>query len=122
MKINRYKLRDDITKEYLEDLPYYKKGEAIWIAKDLVGYIPKCIMYKDLEVDVDIGFKEDIHDWNDFDNIIALDDDFGQLYTPFYKEEYFDKGEEITNFHYLEEFVKRYNKYMDSLPFLERVR
>lgn len=66
---------------------------------------------------VDIGFTDDINNWNDCDNVIVLDEDFLQPYTPFYAN--FEN--DITNFPCLEKTVETYNDYMDSLDFLEEV-
>lgn len=116
MKIKRYKLKDGTTKQDLINFGARKGG--IWINKDSILFISKCFSYKGLEFDIDIAFTENLCDWNDFDNILVLDDDFCQPYTPFYGENY---GKDIQGFEYLEAVIERYNNYLDSLPFLEEV-
>jgi len=125
-QIKRYKLKDGITKDDLIKAGC-KEGNAIWIIKE------GCVLYKThyveitsiiegkkykFDYDIDIAFTENFSDWNDFDNIIVLDEDFCQPYTPFYGENF---GKEVTGFICLENLIKEYNRYMDSLPFLEEI-
>lgn len=94
--------------------------------KDAVAYIHKYIKIKlpksTYFFDLDIGFtsKEyiDNENWNDFDNVIILDEEFDQPYTPFYHH----FGEEVDEFPVLENLIEQYNEYMKSLPFLEEAK
>lgn len=137
-KIKRYKLKDGITKEQLlkmgcresDNLSYICKGAVI--GKTHLIKIPFTYEYKDkygnlktikytLDFDVDISFTENLQQWNDFDNIIVLDSDFCQPYHPFYdymSEEM--KANQAPKVLLL--LVAEYNKYMDSLEFLEEVK
>lgn len=128
MKIKRYKLKPNITKEQLEKYEYKDGGS--WIFKGCKHFISKYFHINYLckytenkvrkcsfEFSVDIGFTDDINNWNDYDNIIVLDEDFCQPYTPFYTE--FEN--DVTDFPCLEKTVETYNDYMDSLDFLEEV-
>lgn len=127
MRIKRYKLKDGITKEDLIKAGC-KEGTAIWIIKEgctlykthwvSIPYISRGKKYK-FECSIDIGFTENLENWNDFDNIIVLDEDFLQPYTPFYGNNF---GKNIKNFPCLEATIKEYNCYMDSLSFLEEVK
>lgn len=122
MKIKRYKLKDGVTKEELISLGAKEGGS--WIGKSIKLFIGKFCCFKDkkqrinFEFSIDIGFKDNISDWNDFDNVIILDEDFLQPYTPFYGKNF---GKEVKNFPVLEECIRLYNEYMDSLSFLEEV-
>lgn len=69
------------------------------------------------EFSIDIGFTDDINYWNDYDNVIVLDEDFLQPYIPFYTN--FEN--DITDFPCLEKTIETYNKYMNSLDFLEEI-
>lgn len=66
------------------------------------------------DIEVCIAFPEDISMWDDFDYILVMDDEFGQPYTPFYNVE--EKP-----FTYVLNVVGNYNKFMDTLSFLEKV-
>ena len=76
MKINRYKLKPNITTSDLIALNAREGG--IWINKESKLFLSKCFYYKPYEIEFSIGiaFKDNIHDWNDFDNILVLDEDF----------------------------------------------
>lgn len=128
MKIKRYKLKPNITKEQLEKYGYKDGGS--WVFKGCKHFISKYFhinyLYKyaknktrkcSFNFSVDIGFTDDINNWNDCDNVIVLDEDFLQPYTPFYAN--FEN--DVTNFPCLEKTVETYNDYMDSLDFLEEV-
>lgn len=83
MKIKRYKLKDGVTKEELISLGAKEGGS--WIGKSIKLFIGKFCCFKDkkqrinFEFSIDIGFKDNISDWNDFDNVIILDEDFYNL-------------------------------------------
>lgn len=118
MKINRYKLKSNITNNDLMTLNAREGG--IWINKESKLFLSKCFYYKPYEFEFSIGiaFKDNIHDWNDFDNILVLDEDFGQPYTPFYGDMF---GKDVCNFHTLEFVIEKYNEYMNSLGIFEEI-
>lgn len=128
MKIKRYKLKPNITKEQLEK--YGLKDGGSWVFNGCKHYIHKYFHVKFLcqysekktrkgsfEFDIYIGFNDDISNWNDYDNILIMDEDFCQPYTPFYT----DFENDVTDFPCLEKVIETYNKYMDSLDFLEEI-
>lgn len=119
MKIKRFKLRDGVTKDELRALGF--KPGGIWIKKDAELFLGKCFYYKPthFEYDIDIAFGPNINDWNDFDNVLVLDEDFGQPYTPFYGENY---GKDISNFPSLENVIENYNKFLGGLAIFEEVK
>lgn len=109
LKIKRYKLRypadvSDIPES--EHLSYVHPEAVRGKIKYLVG-----------EIAVTVTFPADLYDWNDFDFVIVLDEDFGQPYTPFY---HYMNGE-INLFPFLEKVIRKYNEFMSSLPFLEEI-
>ena len=115
MKAKSYKLKYTPTEEQLIDA--HAKLGGIWINKESVFCISKFFRLPkyDFEFSIDICFKEDISDWNDFDNVLVLDEDFGQPYIPFYGENY---KKEISSFPCLEYCIEKYNEFMDSFDFL----
>ena len=115
MKIKRYKIKNGTTAEDIKVAGGREGGT--WINKESKFFISKCFEYKPTQFEFSIGiaFKEDLSDWNDFDNVLVLDEDFCQPYTPFYGDNFV---KDITNFPTLENCIEQYNRFMDSLPFL----
>ena len=115
MKAKSYKLKYTPTEGQLIDAR--AKLGGIWINKESVFYISKFFELPeyDFEFSIDICFEGDISDWNDFDNVLVLDEDFGQPYTPFYGKNY---KKEISNHPCLEYCIEKYNEFMDSFDFL----
>ena len=73
-------------------------------------------------ITVNICWPDDLSTWDSFDHVIVLDEDFCQPYTPFYDLE--EKAEKYPNRpmnHFAMNVAGNYNKFMDSLPFLERI-
>jgi hypothetical protein len=118
MKIKRFKLKDNITREDLIALGFRNGGS--WIKKDAELFLERCFEYKNthFEFSVGIAFSSDINDWNDFDNVLVMDEDFGQPYTPFYGDNY---GKDIHGFPTLENTILKYNEFMSGLGILEEV-
>ena len=116
MKAKSYKLKYTPTEEQLIKELSARSG-GFWIDKNSKLYISKFFELPeyDFEFSIDICFKEDISDWNDFDNVLVLDEDFGQPYTPFYGKNY---KKEISNHPCLEYCIEKYNEFMDSFDFL----
>ena len=115
MKAKSYKLKYTPTVGQLIDASANLGG--IWINKEAIFYITKffCLPKYDFEFSIAICFKEDISDWNDFDNVLVLDEDFAQPYTPFYGNNY---KKEISNHPCLEYCIEKYNEFMSSFDFL----
>lgn len=110
--INKYKLKDGITMgEIIKELeerkiPHCEGG----------GYIHKNAYYSFWialvhDIEVCVALPEDLSEWNDEDYVLVLDDSFGQPYTPFYGNKAFP---------FVLNVIGLYNKFMDSLNFLER--
>lgn len=138
MKINKYKLRDGVTKQELLDFGFkesgnyvidengeYYKGKVLFYGKNFEDkHIDKQIKNGKektssftFEYDIDIAFKLDnINAWDDFHNVIVLDSDFCQPYYPFYQY----RAGECKPFPVLRKVVERYNEFMDSMPFLAK--
>lgn len=117
-KIKRYTIKPDTTKETI--ISCGGKEGGTWINKESKFFISKCFEYKEIgfEFSIQLAFKDDVLDWNDFDNVLVLDEDFCQPYTPFYDDNY---GKEAT-FPPLKYCIEQYNQFMDSLPFLTEIK
>ena len=121
MKIKRYKIKGNATKDDIIHSCYCSRFDGgKFVISDADFTIFKFIKYKknDSEFSINISFRLNIQDWNDFDNILVLDEDWCQPYTLFY--DYYDK--EVSDFPTLEYIIAEYNKFLDSLNFLEEVK
>ena len=115
-KINRYKPKLDGY------MPKKARSGGLWIRKDADHFIGQSFKVKDgravLEFSINVAFVNgSMDEWNDFDSVLIIDDDFGQPYTPFYGKNW---GEEITDFPILEQVIEKYNEFMDKQPYLEK--
>lgn len=119
MKIKRFKLKDHITKEELVSLGFKSGGS--WVKKDAKLYLSKFFYYRPtkFEYSISIAFGSDINDWNDFDNVLILDEDFCQPYTPFYGDNY---GKDIKDFPTLENVIIEYNEFMSGFGIFEELK
>ena len=118
MKAKSYRLKYIPTKERLIELGARPGGT--WINKDSDLYISVVREFPDSCGDfiIYIGFpdfEEGLVEWDDFNFVLVLDDDFGQPYTPFYGKNY---KQDIQNFPCLEYVIEAYNNFMDSFDFL----
>lgn len=118
MKIKRFKLKKDVDREKLIALGAREGGT--WIKKDAELFLSRYFEHRptEFEFSINIAFGPDIHNWNDFDNVLVLDEDFCQPYTPFYGDNY---GKDITCFSTLEYTILKYNEFMSSLGIFEEV-
>lgn len=112
MRIKRFKLKDNVTKEQLTKLGFTHGG--IWVKTDA-----KWILWRDFGwYSINVVFGENINDWNDFDYVLVLDEDFGQPYIPFYDS--LDK--DILDSSTLGGVVENYNKFMSNLDIFEEIK
>jgi len=114
MKIKRFKLKDNIQFQDLRQHPGINPGGS-YIQKDAVLIDSKFAIHK--SIDVEIGFPEDLTEWNDIDYVLVLDFDFGQPFYPFYR--FLATGENESRF--VSELVERYNNWMSSRDYLEEI-
>lgn len=122
--INKYKIKDGITAAEIKaelkakHLPI-SVGHCSYIHKDGLFSTHK---YLADEITACICWPANLKTWDSFEHVIVLDEDFGQPYTPFYNLE--EKAEKYPN-KPLNQFALNvagnYNKFMDSLGFLERI-
>lgn len=118
MKLTKkYHLKPNVT---IEDIMAEAKVKAMrhgeggsWINKRDVYFI-SCPC-GDEEITLNIGFPEDLSLWDDYDDVLLLDEMGCQPYYPFYKA-----IEEInTRNPYVMNIVGHYDKIMNSFRFLE---
>ena len=114
VKINRYKLKDNIQEADLEKFPLKQGGR--FIAADVSVFLYNAI---GKDISLNIGFPKDLSKWNDFDYITVIDDEFGQPFLPFYK--YLDGTDANNVSPFLRRVIANYNKTMDSYEFLEKL-
>ena len=116
--MNRYKMMPGTT---ISDIERYAKKEKLvfnndgtWVSKD-AEYCLFIALIDDIEID--IGFPKDLEKWDDFEHVSVMHDYIGQPYGPFYS--YLKNPAEKPD-PYLKTVIEKYNKKMDSLPFLEK--
>ena len=118
MKAKSYKLKYIPTREQLIKLGARHGGS--WISKDSELYFSTLHKFPKScgEFTINIGFpdfEKGLSEWDDFNYVLVLDDDFGQPYTPFYGKNY---KKDIQNSQCLEYVIEAYNNFMDSFDFL----
>ena len=120
MKIKRFKMKPDTDifqfpwgrVKYIE---YGQPGAMTFVNENSV-----CRFWDTLchGVSINIAFPEDLKEWNDFDYILVLDEDFGQPYGPFY---HFMEGKIQEPWPVLIEVINAYNEFMTSFDWLEEI-
>lgn len=115
-KVKRYRLIDGFNLDDWKDKYGFKDGGS-WACKDSEHYILKSMLFDNYEFSVYLCLpsEDKIKDWNDYDYMLVIDDDFVQPYDPFYKH----YEEEVDNYWCLEQLINMYNRWMDSLEFLK---
>lgn len=104
-KIKKYELNDNVTIKKLEK-NNFNKGGFMKKIKSPKYYYNKYLV-DDIELHIEIGINPDkTLSFDDYDNIIVLDDNFCQPYYPFYEEK---KG-----FKFLNKVILEYNNTMDE--------
>ena len=120
MKIKRFKMKSDA------DISVFPWGRVKYIeygqpgAMTFVNENSVCGFWDTLchGVSINIAFPEDLKEWNDFDYILVLDEDFGQPYGPFY---HFMEGKIQEPWPVLIEVINAYNEFMSSFDWLEEI-
>jgi hypothetical protein len=122
-RIKRYKLIDGFAFDEWKDKYNFKDG-GNWVCQDSEHYILKSFSLKnpnagrwefEFSIYLCIPSNEKLNNWNDYECVLMIDDDFLQPYIPFYKQ----YGDEVEDFWCLEQVINKYNEWMDSLEFLE---
>ena len=119
MTIKHFKLKDNV--QTTEPFIMYGFTEGgTWITKDAALCYTQIYRYKknNFSFSINVSVNKDVRNWNDYDNVLILDEAFLQPYTPFYDALY---EKEVPNLPALEFVVKQYNKLLSKMPFLEMV-
>ena len=114
MKAKSYKLKYVPTVQQLRDAGFRPGGS--WMHENAFMFAERRFAHK---LSVSICFLPDLDVWDDFNNILVLDEEFGQPYTPFYSENY---KKDIKYFPVLESCIRQYNDFLDSFDFLEEIK
>ena len=116
MKANSYKLKDDVTMEQLIELGF-KDGS--WLVEDKsVECVSKSIGLGD-SIELNLVIKTNPMEFDDYEDVLVLDDDFCQPYTPFYGDNY---KRDIKDWNFLEKVIRRYNEEMDKSDIFEIIK
>ena len=114
-KIKRFRLKNGRPTN--EDFERYRfRSGGLIINKDIktfVFYEPQSLDYN---ISFSIGFEEDISKFNDYDNVMVIDENFIQPYGPFYAHYDKEVGDE---FPFLKKVIEEYNSWMERFDFLE---
>lgn len=102
----RYELNSEVSIEKLKEVGFKKGGILGDISTENYCYIKYLIEEIDLLVEVE-KTEDNTIIFNDEDNVLVIDEDFGQPYGSFYNEE--------KDTPFINEVIKRYNKEMDKL-------
>lgn len=123
--INSYRIKDGVT---AAEIKAELKAKRLPISVGHCSYIHKDGLFSthkmlDGEISVNICWPANLKTWNSFDHVLVLDEDFGQPYVPFYglDEELRCRPDKPVNKFALN-IAGQYNKFMDSLGFLERIK
>lgn len=137
MKANTYHLKPGTTMQDILSIPGVSKCSASYVREGADVYLNKSL-YKtthvtvhdddassawtekrEYEISIVIAFDSSgLASWDDFENVLVLDEDFGQPYTPFYGDNY---KKDVSNFPFLEWVISEYNALFDSIPIFERI-
>lgn len=109
-KIKRFRMKPDaeIPREGMSTQMQYVNSDATH------GFFKMLVD----EIELNVTFPANCADWDDFDFVLVIDDDFGQPYYPFYQ---YLNGKR-KSFPFLDRVVHAYNEFMSSLPYLEEVK
>lgn len=106
-KANNYKIKDNITADDLDKLGF-RKGSWQNQYKDR-ECVSKCKkLYDSIELNLTIRINP--IEFDDFEDVLILDEDFCQAFTPFYGDNY---KKEIDGDAFLGKVIDRYNQAMD---------
>ena len=117
-EIRRFRLKENITADDIRKAVGLREGGS-WIQEDCKQFL--CVNLVD-SMELNIGFPDDLSQWNDWDHILVLDDDFCQPYTPFYTywNDVKENGRATRTYpDFLRNVIDRYNEEMGKLEFLE---
>lgn len=104
--IKKYELADGITSDVLVNNGFtmFSKNQD---GQEVMYYNTWAPLHKDVEVFIDIIINPDgTLSFDDYENVLVIDDAYGQPYTPFYDNK---------PFQFLSIVIMKYNEVMDKL-------
>lgn len=104
--VKRYELNSDVSLDKLKKIGFKKGGILGDVSTENYCYIKYLIDDINLLVEVEKTDDNTIM-FNDEDDVLILDEDFGQPFGPFYNEE--------SDNPFINDVIRRYNKEMDKL-------
>lgn len=108
MRIKSYKIKENTTIQKILDNGFKYSINTKYLTK-----------YIHLKSSIGLYVRiplENIFSFNDLSNVDVLDDNFCQIYTPFFNS--YDKDIDVGN-KFLISVIERYNQEMDKITFLE---
>ena len=123
--INDYKKKDGVTAAEIKSELKAKRlpisvGHCSYIHKDGLFSTHKML---DGEISVNICWPANLKTWDSFEHVLVMDEDFGQPYVPFYDlDEKLNCNPNKSVNKFALNIAGQYNKFMDSLGFLERIK
>ena len=125
--INRYDIKKGTTIQDIEEeikrrtrkkiQPYATFGPgAEWINRE-DKYLISCEIGDDITLN--IGFQNDLDEWDDYDDVFVMDELLGHPHHLFYVKIDSDNADVLPM--HIRNLVNAYNKTMDSFEFLERM-
>lgn len=105
-KIKRYDLNNITVEDLIKnEFKYCETGVINSIKTPRYFYIK--FLCDEIELIIEIGINENgTLSFDDYENVLLIDDDFGQPYNPFYRD---------TEFPFLDKVINKYNEAMDDL-------
>lgn len=113
-RTNSYKLKNNVTKEYLLDLGF-KEGSWQSEYKNIHCVSKNIQLIESIELHITI--RTNPMSFNDFEDVLVLDEDFCQPYAPFYGKNYKKLNDD---YGYLQKVISRYNQAMDLQGVFEK--
>ena len=110
---NRYRVKDGASIEGILSNGF--NPGYTFVNKNAYLCKHKLFHYKDLEFTIYVSFPKDLTQFDDFDYVLVLDEDFAQPYTPFYNS----FGKDVKH-EYVAAVIEAYNNFMNSIPVLEQ--
>ena len=105
-EIKRYELNDNVTIKKIKKNNFNEGGFMEKIISPKYHYSKYLLDDIEIHIEIGVNLDETLY-FDDFDNIVVLDDNFCQPYYPFYENE--------NGFPYLNKVILEYNKTMDGL-------
>lgn len=108
-QIKRYELAITDKEKLEEKLKKLGFKEGSWLDKYKGKKVMSSVFFLGEDIELHITFNTEEMKFDDYDDVLVLDDNFCQPYGPFYNED------NLKVFSFLEKVIKAYNRSMDTL-------